>query len=268
MLDLNKLGEKLLKFSDVKHASIGQTIFFLKESGLEYGVGEGMVQGHSDDLVEVSNIEDSKALAVDAVCQENNSALIPSDKIFASTEDLKSFYPEIFEITTSKKSDICTVVPKKKAWSINQESFKENLTDKTIYPKVIAFVKNFLSEFKIPARLDISMHSVRNASYLDGGYIDSGDVSLGIDLRTISGVKIHAEMIVPVRNNQLIEPSILFINGTPRIIAQSVFSDLVDQNTFSHKLYKGPERFVSPDMLRVYQESKITTVNPGVFGIE
>lgn len=269
MFDITKIGEKLLKLSEVKNASVGQTVFFLKEGSVGYDIGEGVLQGFTDNLAEVSDIEDPTINAVEAVHQEDMCALIPADKVFASAEELKSFYPDVFnEIKTTKKSDFCTVVQKKKAWTINEESFKENLTDKTIYPKVVAFVTNFLSNFDIPARFNIKMHSVRNASYLEGGYIDSGDISLGLDMRTISGVKLHAEMVVPVRNNQLIEPSILFINGRPRVIAQNVFSDLVQQSTFNHQLHKGPERFVSPELLKLYQDSKIVTVNPGMFGIE
>ncbi len=269
MFDINKIGEKLLKLSEVKNASIGQTVFFLKEGSTGYDIGEGTLQGFSDNFAEVSDIEDATVNAVDAVYQEDMGALIPPDKVFASVEELKSFYTDIFsEKKAETKSDFCTIVPKRKAWNINQESFKENLTDKTIYPKVVAFVTNFLSNFDIPARFEIKMHGVRHASYLEGGYIDCGDISIGMDMRTISGVKIHAEMIVPVRNNQLIEPSILNINGTPRVIAQNVFSDLVKQNTFNHQLHKGPERFVSPELLKLYQDSKIVTVNPGVFGLE
>jgi hypothetical protein len=264
MFDLNKLGEKLVKLGGIKNASIGETVFFLKEGNT---IGEGTLQSYADNYAEVSVIE--KAVAVEAVHQEDQSAIIPEDKIFASIEELKGFYSEIFkETTTTKKSDICTVVPKRKAWSINQESFKENLTDKTLYTKVIAFVNNYLSEFDIPARFTIKLHSVRNASYSEGGYIDSGDISLGLDLRTISGVKVHAELVVPVRDNKLVEPSVLFIDGNPRVIAQSVFDDMVGSNTFSHQLHGNPERFVSKEMLKLYQESKIVSVNPGVFGIE
>lgn len=263
--DLDKVGEKLLKLSGEKNASIGETVFFLKEGDT---IGEGVLQNYTEDFAEVSDIEDTTVNAVEAVHQEDQCAIIPADKVFASINELKDSYPDIFKKNTSKKSDICTVVPKRRAWSINQESFKENLTDKTIYPKVIAFVTNFLSAYDVPARFKVKVHSVRNASYLEGGYIDSGDLGIGLDLVTISGVKIHAEMTVPVRNNQLIEPSILFIDGRPRVIAQSVFSDLVKQNTFSHQLHRGPERFVSPELLKLYQESKIVTVNPGMFGME
>jgi hypothetical protein len=269
MFDLNKVAEKLIKLSDVKNASVGETVFFLKEGSAGYEIGEGVLQGFSDNFAEVSDIEDTTVNAVEAVHQEDQCATIPADKVFASIEELKGFYPDIFnEKKTAKKSELCTIVPKRTSWTLNEESFKENLTDKTIYPKVIAFVTNFLSGFEIPAQFDINFHSVRNASYLDGGYIDSGDISLGLDIRTLSNVKIHAEMVVPVRNNQLIEPSILFIDGRPRVIAQSVFKDIIAKNTFSHKLYKGPERFVSPEILKMYQDSKITTVNPGMFGLE
>lgn len=267
MFDLTKIGEKLLKISNTKNASIGDIVFFLKEGNT---IGEGTLHDFDDNMAEVfsSDMTTDEKVA-NAVYQDNDSIILPSDKVFASLEELKGHYYEIFsEKTISKKSDMCSVVPKKKAWTINEESYKENLTNKTIYSKVVAFVTNFLSNFDIPARFEIKFHTVKNASYKEGGYIEKGDVNLGLELRTISGVKIKAELVVPVRNNQLIEPSIIFVNGCTRIIAQSVFDDIVATNTFTHQLYKGPERFVNREMLRLYQDSKVVTVNPGVFGQE
>lgn len=266
MFDINKIGEKLLKLGEVKNTFVGDTVFFLKEGN---AIGEGeLTPDWEDGIARVLKTEPTD-IAIDAIAEAGHVSMIPENKIFSSVDELKDFYSDLFEEKIeAKKSDICTVVPKRKAWNINEESFKENLTDKTIYPKVIAFVTNFLSEFNIPARFKLKFHSVRNASYSEGGYIDSGDISLGLDLVTISNVKIHADMVVPVRDNKLIEPSIMFLNGSPRVIAQSLFDDIVSDNTFSHQLYKGPERFVSPEMLKLYQDSKITTVNTGVFGLE
>jgi hypothetical protein len=274
MSDLfEKIGERLI--NEVKQPVLvpaGQIIFFLKDAeegvgaGAEVGEGE-FVEQIADDFVQIQSNGDVLGYPVESIADDEKLSIVPASKIFASIEECQEAYPEVFALKEQKVSDNLSVVGKRTAWIINDDTEKE-LTSHNLQKQVVSFVRNFLSNYDIGAQYDLKFYTVRNGSYKERNVIESGDISLGLNLRTISNVKIKTDVTVPIRGGKMIEPSVLFLNGGPRIICQSTFDRLIKDNTFSHPMYGNPERFVTPEILKMYQRTRIPRINPGVYGRE
>lgn len=160
-------------------------------------------------------------------------------------------------------------VVQKRGWNIEENSASDNkVTSKSVYKKAVTFARDFLNNFNVGGRVDIKFNTVRNASYTEKGIIENGDINLDVQIRTLSGVKIKGELNIPIRSSQLLEPSVIIINGNARVIAQSTFDDIVKRGTFKRNRFKGPEQLVNPELLKRYQNNEYPYVNFGEFGVE
>ena len=179
----------------------------------------------------------------------------------------EKFQKKLKKIThkTSKNKDNLSL----KGWLLSYSNMddEEPLTNKNVYTKVIGFVNEFLSDYELPGNTEIKFDRLRNASYIDNTFekLDSADVALNVEFQTLSGIKVRAEMTVPIKNGEFVEPSILFIDGNSRIISQTTFDDITKKGTFTRKVFKNPEDIVTPDMLKTYQDVELPVVSMGMY---
>ena len=177
----------------------------------------------------------------------------------------EKFQKKLKKITykTSKKDNLSL-----KGWLLSYSNMDEEpLTNKNVYTKVIGFVNEFFSDYELPGRTEIKFDRLRNASYVDNTFeaLDSADVALNVEFLTLSGIKVRAEMTVPVKNGEFVEPSVLFINGNSRIISQTTLDDITKKGTFTRQLFKNPEDIVTPEMLKSYQDIELPVVSMGMY---
>ena len=154
-----------------------------------------------------------------------------------------------------------------RGWNLPDKE-EEILTSKNVYHKVVGFVHEFLSNYEVPGIVDIKVDRLRNAAYEDNSVdrkLSSADIILGLLFQTMSGVKINAEMIVPVRKGEFVEPSTFFIEGNSRIIAQSTFDDIAKKGRIKRQPFKNPEDIVSPDILKKYQQLELPFMSTGLY---
>lgn len=143
-----------------------------------------------------------------------------------------------------------------------------NINPQNIHYKAVSFIRSFLSSYKFPLYPEIKFNSVKNAS--QNGDNISGDVSLTIEVRTLSGVKKRIDLILPIKDSEFLEPSTFSVDGRSIIIAQSSIDDIVSSGTFYEKvpskanLYSGP---VEDKLFEALKNKKIPKVNIGLFSI-
>lgn len=153
-------------------------------------------------------------------------------------------------------------------WTIPGVEEYEFLTSKNVYHKAVNFVNEFLSNYDMPGRADVKFNRMRNSAYV-GGSVDkevtAGDITLDVQFLTLSGMRVNAELTIPIRDGQFIEPSTLFIDGNSRVIAQSTFDDVARKGRVVRQMTKNPEDILTPDMVKRYQEFELPVVSTGMY---
>ena len=145
-------------------------------------------------------------------------------------------------------------------------SLTSNVTPQNVHYKAVSFARNFLANYKFPLYPEIKFNAIKNASQ-DGS---SGDVSISVDFRTLSGVKKRAEIILPIKDGEFLEPSTILAEGKSYVIAQSSIDDMVSGATFYEKVptkvtpYSGP---VEDKLFKMLEDKKVPKLNRGLFSI-
>ncbi len=239
----------------------GMNVFFLSKSAGsdEIGIMNGEVykmEGEDKALLRVSGTP--KLLEVEV------------DHLFKTPEEVYSRFPSLSpkhnNIQHANKTNLLdTSLSRRAFWDMSK--IDETLTSKNVYQKAVAYTREYFSDFEIPAKFDVSFNTIRKASYVDNK-LDSGDVTVEIQLRTISGVKLKASTIIPIRDGKFLEPSTLEVNGRNRIISQSTFDEIIADGTFFRKLRRNPESIYTSEMNKYLEESEVPSVSFGVYGKE
>ena len=133
----------------------------------------------------------------------------------------------------------------------------------------IKFSRKFLSSYRFPIAPDLSYTAVRNASTDDQNNTVDGEALITINFKTLSGVKKSADLVIPIRGGQLLEPSTFQIDGTSHIISQSAIDNIIKSATFYNKpivgdVFSNPLDKFTKDKLN---KSKLPTYNRGMFSI-
>lgn len=261
---LDKISDEIVAKIPLK-VIIGSTVYYKTRGGTSQGEVVQFDKSGTQVLVRSLNSE----YPMNIILHEGGAFWTQASKIFLTVGELEESLGHKEEKVASKKSDYLSGVVQKKAWYFSpDEDYFEDLTDKNIYHKAISFLHEFLSNYDLNGRASIKFDNLKNASFKEGGKVTKGDVNTTLQIKTISGVKLNAEIVIPVREGKLIEPSIIFLDGNPRIIAQTTFDEIVKSGTFKRKFNRDPEDILSPELIQMYQEQEYPLVQFGVFGRE
>ncbi|MCK5607718.1 hypothetical protein KAR91_37885 [Candidatus Pacearchaeota archaeon] len=139
----------------------------------------------------------------------------------------------------------------------------------TLPNKAIQFTRKFLSNYRFPIAPDLNYTAVRNASTDDYNNTIDGEALVTVNFKTISGVKKSADIVVPIRGGQLLEPSTFQIDGVSYVISQSAIDNIIKSATFYNKpavgdVFSNPlDKFTKAKL----DKSKLPTYNRGMFAI-
>lgn len=265
---VDAIAEKLATLSSDSIHSKNSTVFFLTSENNKYKLAEGLVIQTKGNNLQIKNFDTSKV--AHAISEKGTYFWISKNKVAYSLKGAESLFKKELGIVEpiQKKSSYLTAAKKVAWWNTYDKADFSKISNRDVNTKVTAFLQDFLDSFEIHGRYNLKFDRVRNASNDDTtGYITKGDVCVDIDITSISGVKVAANVIVPIRNGSLIEPSILFYNGTSKIIAQSAFDEITNNNTFMKNPVRNMEDVVSPKLLEYYQNTKYPIVQFGQFAI-
>lgn len=141
------------------------------------------------------------------------------------------------------------------------------VTTQNVGPKAIDMVKSVLSNFILPAGPALSYSGTRKARFVPTtSELDDGVVTVHAALKTHSGVGIEFDIPIEIRAGQLMEPSVLVVNGAPKIIAQSSFDDIVHMNSI-HDPVHAREMFAPPG-IAVKKSTIVKRNQGGMFSIK
>lgn len=133
----------------------------------------------------------------------------------------------------------------------------------------IKFSRKFLSNYRFPIAPDLNYTAVRNASTDDQNNTVDGEALITINFKTLSGVKKSADLVIPIRGGQLLEPSTFQVDGVSYIISQSAIDNIIKSATFYNTpvvgdVFSNPLDKFTKDRLN---KSKLPTYNRGMFSL-
>ena len=115
----------------------------------------------------------------------------------------------------------------------------EKVLDRRELPQqAISLVSDFLSQFIWPLPPQLTYHGLRMATRDENTPAIDADAQVIISARVVtnSGCRKEVEIPIFVRENQLLEPAVMIVDGIPRIIAQSLVDEIVKPRTFKQKI--------------------------------
>lgn len=109
---------------------------------------------------------------------------------------------------------------------------------KRLPTEAIRLVGAYLAQFNWPMPPQLTFRGIRTATRDEQTPIEEADaeILLSAHFMTASGVRHEFEIPVAVRQNKLLEPSVAIVNGSPRIIAQSLVDEVTKAGTFRQKI--------------------------------
>ncbi|APU88872.1 hypothetical protein Rctr197k_043 [Virus Rctr197k] len=110
----------------------------------------------------------------------------------------------------------------------------------------ILIVRQVLGEYDLPTEVDLRYHGIKRASGHGAYSVDEGIVYVQATLRSISGPRHHIDIPVIIREGRVLAPSILLHQGTPRILTQHTFDDIIGMGEFTAKAPDRPNMYAPP----------------------
>jgi cell division septation protein DedD len=146
------------------------------------------------------------------------------------------------------------------------------LTTQNAAHRAMQLVRETLDGYRMPATPKLSYSGIRNArTAQSSSKLEDGVLTIFAELRTLSGIKVGFDIPIEIHNGELQEPSVVVIDGAPRIIAQSTFDDVVDRATIRET--QPPRAMYSAPMSQASardayaNRSLRTKVNNGMFSV-
>lgn len=149
---------------------------------------------------------------------------------------------------------------------------KGKLTTQNAGQHAVSMARDLLNNFRMPSFPKLSYSGIRNArTAQSSSKLEDGVVTIFAEIRTISGVNVGFDIPMEIRDGELMEPSVVVVDGAPRIIAQSTFDDLVERSTM-YDLPPVREMYSAPVQQNQAAEAygnrtKMKRVNTGLFSL-
>lgn len=118
-------------------------------------------------------------------------------------------------------------------WNIDDAAELETRSvDTGVHPSVAAmqFVRDALSDYDIPSvKLRYTGMKRMGTGRLGDTSFQDGVITVQAELASLSGIKQFIDVPVIVRAGKMVYPEVMLHNGSPRVMAQSTFDDLIEQ---------------------------------------
>lgn len=129
-------------------------------------------------------------------------------------------------------------------YSTLANAFKKSaskLTRQNLGTNAVQFISDYLSEYRLPGTPRYSYSAARVAeSGSDHSQINDGLITISASMKTGSAIRVDFDIPIQIRAGKFLDPSIILVNGAPRVISQSTFDDLSTTNsTFDIKSERG-----------------------------
>lgn len=150
---------------------------------------------------------------------------------------------------------------------------KSHLTTQNAGVQAVKLVREVFDNYRLPTNPKLSYSGVRGLRIAsNSSNVEDGVVTVHAEFKTRTGVNVGIDIPVEIHRGEFLEPSVILVDGAPRVIAQSTFDNLVARNT----LYEEPptRSLYSPPMNKqenkLAQENriKVERVNTGMFSVQ
>lgn len=114
--------------------------------------------------------------------------------------------------------------------------------------QAISLVSDFLGQFIWPLPPQLVYRGIRTATRDEDTPAIEADAQIIISAKivTASGCRVETEIPVMIRSGQLLEPSVMVVDGVPRIMAQSLVDEIIRPRTFKQKIDPRGGMFAPP----------------------
>jgi len=119
-------------------------------------------------------------------------------------------------------------------FSTNNPYKKESIKDLTnIVKDATLCVQNVMNQFDVPRLPQVRFINHKDTKYAsnDKTRIVSSILTFDVDFMTLTGVKRTASVPVVVRESGVIQPSVMYVNGSVEVISQSVVDNMIGRAT-------------------------------------
>ena len=142
-----------------------------------------------------------------------------------------------------------------------------------IHPGAAALMaaQEVIGQFEIPGQVELRFKGLRRVSGRGQHGMTDGTVSIVGMAKTMSGIRVHFDIPMIVKNGRLLEPATIIHEGALRVLAQSTFDDILGRGTFSrpnlcrNTMYSPPPERAEEDEMR--QKPWETMVRGTIFDI-
>lgn len=121
------------------------------------------------------------------------------------------------------------------------------ITRQNVGPSALNFVSDYFAEYRLPGTPKFTYSGARVAN-VDSGRpeITEAVITVAASMKTASGIRVDFEVPIQVRAGKFLDPSIIVIDGLPKVIAQSTLDTLNHQNSIydlkpERKIYAPPD---------------------------
>lgn len=150
---------------------------------------------------------------------------------------------------------------------------KSRLNTQNAGVQAVALAREVFDGYTLPSYPKLTYSGIRGVhTAANSNSVEDGVVTVHAEFRTRSGINIGLDVPIEIRDGELLEPSVVVHEGSPRVIAQSTFDDISSRNTIYEDqpiraMYSGP---LTRDLDNNSQKhrTRLEKVNSGMFSVQ
>src|SRR3990172_1559375 len=147
------------------------------------------------------------------------------------------------------------------------------LDSKAIGVKGIEHVSNHLAGYEFPMAPEVGYRGLKHAKMADDNAVSDALAMFGVRAMSASGINVEFEIPIAVRDGAFMEPAVMLVNGSPRIMCQAEFDKMLNGRTFEEPsdvrggIYAAPLDRETRDQLLMLREEMgpIPHANRGMY---
>jgi len=101
----------------------------------------------------------------------------------------------------------------------------------------ISLVHEVIAEYRVPGDIKLRYAGMDRKAGRGGHHISEGTIFVEGTVKPVQGFANQITVPIVVHGSRMLAPSLLYMNGVPRVIAQSTFDDLVETGEVDHERY-------------------------------
>jgi hypothetical protein len=109
---------------------------------------------------------------------------------------------------------------------------ESNLTTQNAGPRAVQLVREVLNNYNMQTPPKLSYSGVRDMRVAsNSSKIENGVVTINAQIKSPSSVNIQFDVPVEIHQGEMLEPAIIVVAGAPKVISQSTFDTLLQENS-------------------------------------